>query len=293
MKNKKSEINPLINRIKSVLASHDLSGIKYGFLVDVKDRKNAEQLGLTTPPSTWTAMMDLLAHYWGYIDNSIYKEMDFSEKFTSFLESSEKKSTILKEIVKAYENKIAQDKFFENNTRVYSMHNGQVKLMSNKSDEPVEFSSNLLNQFYKKGCFKHSEHYLNVENESIKTLKDASEIIGEKWSFMLIVDSIDYEFEGRDLGKIPTVRIGTAKMDGEYMYDQETVLAQVGLPLTMDRLFRVADELTNSSNEVYHCPQLQHIKRMLASHFMKEELDKTLPSKEANQPVIKRSAVKI
>lgn len=293
MKNKKADKSTLLHRIKSILANHDLFGIKYGFLIDIKDRKNAEKIGLTTPASTWTTMTDLLAHYWGYIDNSIYTEKDFSENFTSFLESSEKKSTIVKEIVKAYENKIAQDKFFENNPRIYSMHNGHVKIMNYKTEEPIDFSSDLLNLFYKKGIFKHCEHYLSVENESIETLKEASKIIGEKWSFMLIVDSIDYEFEGRDVGKIPTMRIGTAKVDGEYMYDEETVLAQIGLPLTMDRFFRVADELASSSNEVYHSPQLQHIKRMLASHFMKEELDKTLPSKEANQPVIKRAAVKI
>jgi hypothetical protein len=293
MKNKKSENYTVLNRIKSVLANHDLSGIQYGFLIDLKDRKMADKIRLTTPASTWTTMMDLLAHYWGYADNSIYKDTDFSDKFTSFLSAAAKKSSIVVEIIKAYENKIAQDKFFENNPRIYSIHDGHVKIMNHKTEGPIDFSSNSLNLFYKKASFKHCEHYLSVENESIETLKEASKIIGEKWSFMLIVDSIDYSFEGRDLGKIPTLRIGTAKMDGEYLYDQETALVQIGLPLTMDRFFRVADELASSSNEVYHSPQLQHIKRMLASHFMKEELDKTLPSKEANQPVIKRVAVKI
>lgn len=77
------------------------------------------------------------------------------------------------------------------------------------------------------------------------------------------------------------------------MYDEETNMAVIGLPLTFNRLFEVVNNLGSESNEVYHAPQLQHIKRMLASHFMKEEMDKTLPSKEANQPVIKRAAVKI
>jgi hypothetical protein len=294
MKNKKSDNSTLLHRIKSILANHDLSQIKDGFMTDITDRHYAERIGLTTPASTWTTMMDLMAHYWGYIDGSINQVQHFQEKFIFFIESLEKKSILLREIVKAYENKLAQDDFFENNKqRTFHLHNGKVQLINLKSKKSIDVSDELLSIIYRSSSFKHKEHYLNVEKESIKTLKEASEIIGENWSFLLILDSIDTEVDGRNLGRVPVLQIATTKMDGGFMYDEETNMAVIGLPLTFNRLFEVVNNLGSESNEVYHVPQLQHIKQMLASHFMKEELEKTLPNKEANQPAIKRAAVKI
>lgn len=294
MKNKKADKSTLLHRIKSILANHDLSQIKEGFMTDITDRNYAEKIGLTTPASTWTTMMDLMAHYWGYIDGSITQEQHYQEKFISFIESLEKKSILLREIVKAHENKLAQDDFFEKNQqRTFHIHNGNVQLINLKSKKSMDASDELLGMLYKSSSFKHKEHYLNVEKESIKTLKEASEIIGGNWSFILTLNSIEAEFNERKLGRVPVLQIATTKMDGGFMYDEETNMAVIGLPLTFNRLFEVVNNLGSESNEVYHVPQLQHIKQMLASHFMKEELEKTLPNKEANQPVIKRTAVKI
>ena len=233
-------------------------------MTDITDRHYAEKIGLTTPTSTWTIMMDLMAHYWGYIDGSINQVQHFQEKFIFFIESLEKKSILLREIVKAYENKLAQDDFFENNKqRTFHLHNGKVQLINLKSKKSIDVSDELLSTIYRSGSFKHKEHYLGVEKESIKTLKEASEIIGENWSFLLILDSIDTEVDGRNLGRVPVLQIATTKMDGGFMYDEETNMAVIGLPLTFNRLFEVVNNLGSESNEVYHAPQLQHIKQML------------------------------
>lgn len=275
----------LISKVKSTFKSKSYNEIKTGIMAGLDDYQFIANLRFTNKFTIWIDIIDALAHFWGHIDYFSENKGAFSDNIKELIDNSKNKNDILKELVKAIENREIQNEFMKSNTRVYIVRNGEARLININDGTDMAFSESTMAEIYPDGCFKNYKFYRQAEQETIETFTVISSIIGKNWAFVLPIKSAASEIFGRNLGLIPTVHITTARMDGDDMCDEEDSFAYLGMPVNLERLYAVIDDLADQPDEVYHGPQLQHIKQMLDSHFLNEELSKALSIKEAaNSP---------
>lgn len=234
--------------------------------------------GEVKPDTITTFIIDSLAHYWGYTDSFNAKFDEFSLKYENFIKEK-KKGTIVDTITKAYFARCKQDDFLKKHEHNYIVRSG-ISLVV-KDDEFIKIDKENFISNYPRGAFKKSSYFDKLELETLTTLEEITKILDPSWCIMMKIRGNSCIRSGRDLGLEPCAYFATAKTDGYDFYDREICHASCTLPVSLELFFEMAEELQALPDERFRSPQFCEMKRIVCSHYLKEDLTKRLPVKGA------------
>ncbi len=225
-------------------------------------------------------VIETIAHHWGYSNNYDESLWKYTERYLHFIESSKNKNHILNEVSLAIANREKQDEFFQNENHFYIIRDESIRKLSKSGEVFIDLENENNQSIYPSNSFKNRLIYEKLEIDTLKTFKSISKILGPKWAIILRVSGGMCTWNGRDFGLEPFVQLTTARVEGDILYNEEVCLAQCALPVTLDLIYEMADDLASHSDEAYHTPQFYEMKKIISSHYLKEELDRKLSVKE-------------
>jgi hypothetical protein len=225
-----------------------------------------------------TFIVDSLAHYWGYTDSFNAKFDEFSFKYENFIKVN-KKRTIVDTITKAHFARCKQDDFLKKHEHIYIVSSGVSSVL--KDDELIEIDKENFVSNYPRGAFRKSSFFDKLELETLATLEEVTKILDPSWCIIMKIRGSSCIRSGRDFGLEPCAYFATAKTDGYDFYDRETCHASCTLPVSLELFFEMAEELESLPDERFRSPQFCEMKRIVCSHYLKEDLNKRLPVRGA------------
>lgn len=231
-------------------------------------------------------VIETIAHHWGYSHNYDESLWKYTERYFDFIETSKNKNHILNEVSLAVANREKQDNFLVNETHYYIINDGSIMMASKKGEFLMDPKNEKTQSIYPSNSFKNRFIYEKLEMDTLKTFGSLINILGPKWAIILKVSGGMCTWNGRDFGLEPFVQLTTARVEGDTLYNEEVCLAQCALPVTLDLIYEMADDLASHSDEAYHAPQFYEMKKIISSHYLKEELDRKLSVK--GQPASSR-----
>lgn len=281
------------NIIKSTLATMNLDKLKKFMIDGMVEYEKSLRNDVTPPDTIGSNIIETLANYWGYSDDFNNEFYIFFCQYINFTNASSNKNNLTKEIFTACKNRNKKDEFFKSEERTYKIHNGDVnnffRLLGSGTTSPIsEYRVS-----YPAGSFENQEIYEQYEQQTIENLGEILEILGPEWSFYLRIRGGDIVFNGRKFGLVPVAEIVSAKKTSGFRDDMEDLPAAIVLPVSIDYFCEVIQECATDPSVNEPTQQNMLIKKMIDSHFLNEELHKTLATKEMHQPVAKRASIKI
>lgn len=224
-------------------------------------------------------IVETLAHHWGYAASFNDQIDEFAQKFVSFVMESKNKNQILNELNNGMESRKRQDYFLTNHKHYYIIKKGSVNLITPTGN--VEINCEKFQSSYPSNSFKNRLIYEKLEVKTLETFKEITQILDDTWAILLVIGGGMCSWNDRDFGLEPSVQICTARVEGGMLFNEEVCLAKCALPVTLNMIYTVADDLACHPDEDYRTPQFYEMKRIVSSHYLKEDLTARLPVKES------------
>lgn len=281
------------NIIKSKIATMNLVTLKEFMVQGMIDYEKSLRNDVTPPDNIASKIIEALANYWGFFLTFNENFADFYYEYFDFIQESSNKNHLTKEIFAAWENKIKQDEFFESEERTYKLQDGEVHKFFKMVGIGSTFHISEYRVSYPADSFKNQEIYEQYEQQTIENLVKILDILGPDWSFLLRIRGGKIVFNGREFGFGPVADIVSGRKTSGLLDDMEDLPAAIVLPVSIDRYCEVIEECATDPTVTEPTQQNMLIKKMINSHFLNEELHKTLATKEMHQPVAKRASAKI
>jgi hypothetical protein len=224
-----------------------------------------------------TFIVESIAHDFCYKNTFCEKFEEFSLKYSLFISCFNKKM-IVDTIIQAYFDRCKQDKFLKEHKHTYVVNYGHSYIL--EPNNIIRINKNKFKSRYPQGAFMNSFIYDKLELETLTEIEKVSKTLGPSWCILLKIAGSTCTRNGRNFGLEPHVQFATVRTDDmEEFYDYELCPAESSLPVSLEFFLDLADQLASHPDESYRTPQFSELKRIVSSHYLKEDLTKKLPVK--------------